>query len=181
MRSVALSGFMGTGKSLVGPVLAGRLGVPFVDTDVEIERSAGKSVAELWREEGEPGFRAREGALVERLLLDGERRVIAFGGGTVTTAATRRLALDKAIVATLTPSPETIVARIPDVASRPNLAAGGDPVARARHLLEVRADAYAECHQSLSSEGLDVDSLVDALVALANRDPLLMPLGQRSY
>ena len=53
MKSIVLSGFMATGKSTIGPRLAARLGVPFVDTDAEIERAAGKSVPELWREEGE--------------------------------------------------------------------------------------------------------------------------------
>ncbi len=62
---------MATGKSTVGPRLASRLGVPFVDTDAELERLTGRTVPDLWREEGEPAFRAREGALVESLLQGG--------------------------------------------------------------------------------------------------------------
>ncbi|HEY5240151.1 MAG TPA: shikimate kinase, partial [Polyangiaceae bacterium] len=146
MRPIVLSGFMATGKSTVGPRLAARLDVPFVDTDAELERAAGKSVPDLWREGGEAAFRAREGALVAELLRDGEPKVIAFGGGTVTVKTTRRLAVDRAHVVTLTASPETIAARVPDVAARPNLALGGDPVARAAELLAERAEAYAECH-----------------------------------
>src|SRR5947209_2064401 len=180
-RTIVLSGLMATGKSTVGPPLAARLGVPFVDTDTEIERAAGKSIAALWREEGEQGFRAREGALVERLLSDSVPRVLAVGGGAVTVASTRRLVVDRALVVTLTASPEAIVARVSDVAARPNLAAGGDPVARARELLAQRAESYAECHLSLSSESLDVDALVDAVAALVARDPLIVPLGSRSY
>lgn len=184
-RPIVLSGFMATGKSTTGPRLAARLGVPFVDTDAEIERAAGKRIPELWREEGEAAFRMREGRLVESLLSDGTRRVIAFGGGTVTVKRTRRLAIDRALVVTLTASPETIAerARALDVVSRPNLAVGGDPVARARELLADRAEAYAECHLSLSSEMTDADGdgIIDAIVALAERDPLLVPLGSRSY
>lgn len=180
-RTIVLSGLMATGKSTVGPPLAARLGVPFVDTDAEIERAAGKSIAALWREEGEQGFRAREGALVERLLSDSVPRVLAVGGGAVTVASTRRLVVNRALVVTLTASPEAIVARVSDVAARPNLAAGGDPVARARELLGQRAESYAECHLSLSSESLDVDALVDAVAALVARDPLIVPLGSRSY
>jgi shikimate kinase / 3-dehydroquinate synthase len=172
---------MATGKSTVGPPLAARLGVPFVDTDVEIERAACKAITVLWREEGEAGFRARESALVERLLSDGVPRVLALGGGAVTTPSTRRLVTERALVVTLTASPEAIVARVGDVAARPNLALGGNPVARARELLAQRAESYAECHLSLSSEALDVDALVDAVAALVARDPMLVPLGSRSY
>src|SRR4030088_2341530 len=135
MKPVVLSGFMGTGKSTVGPRLAALLGVPCVDTDAEIERATGKSVPQLWREEGEAAFRAREGALVERLLAGGSPQVIAFGGGTVTGDRTRRLAIDRAYVVTLTASPDTVVARTPDIATRPNLAVAQDPVARARELI----------------------------------------------
>jgi shikimate kinase/3-dehydroquinate synthase len=181
MRSIVLSGFMATGKTTVGPALAARLGVPFVDVDAEIERAAGKSIAEMWREEGEAAFRARESERIERLLSDGEARVLGFGGGAVTTQRTRHLAAERAVVVTLTASPETIVARAGDLASRPNLSAGGDPVARARALLEQRAAAYAECHLALSTEALEVDATVDAIAALAARDPLLVPLGSRSY
>src|SRR3984957_3563008 len=181
MRPIVLSGFMATGKSTVGPALAARLGVAFVDTDAEIEKATGKRIPELWKQEGEPAFRARETALVERIFAEASAGVIAFGGGTVTVKRTRRLALDRAIVVTLTASPETIVARVPDVAARPNLSVGGNPVARAAELLEARADAYAECHLSLSSEGLEPEAIVDAIVALSSRDPIAVPMGARSY
>jgi shikimate kinase/3-dehydroquinate synthase len=181
MRPVVLSGFMGTGKTTVGPRLAARLGVPFADTDEVIERAAGKSIPELWREVGEAAFRSREGLVVQQLLAEGTPKVVALGGGAVTVERTRRYAIDHALVVTLTASPETIVARTPNVARRPNLAVGGDPVARARELLAARAEAYAECHLSLSSESLDADAIVDAIVALVERDPLLVPLGSRSY
>jgi shikimate kinase/3-dehydroquinate synthase len=181
MRPIVLSGFMATGKSTVGAALAARLGAVFLDTDVEIERLTGKRVPELWQQEGEAAFRAREAALVERIFTEGSAGVIAFGGGTVTVARTRRVALDRAIVVTLTASPETIVARVPDVAARPNLAIGGNPVARAAELLQARAEAYGECHLALSSEGLEPEAIVDAIVALAGRDPVVVPLGTRSH
>jgi shikimate kinase / 3-dehydroquinate synthase len=181
MRPIVLSGFMATGKSTVGPRLAARLGVAFLDTDAELERTTGRRVPDLWRDEGEPAFRAREGELVRTLLTDTTPRVIAFGGGTVTTPRTRRYALDHALVVTLTASPETISARVGELALRPNLAVGGDPVARARELLEERAPPYAECHLNLSTDTLGVDAVVDAVVSLVERDPLVVPLGTRSY
>ena len=181
MRPVVLSGFMGTGKSTVGPALAATLGVPFIDTDVEIERAAGASVLALWQKEGEGAFRAREIALVDRLLADSSPRVIAFGGGTVTSDGARRLAADRAIVVTLTASPETVVARAHDLAARPNLAVGSDPVARARDLLVQRASAYAECHLTVSTDALDVAAVTRQILECVRRDPLLVSLGSRSY
>jgi shikimate kinase/3-dehydroquinate synthase len=181
VRTVVLSGFMGTGKSTVGPVLAQRLGVPFVDTDAEIERAEGRPVPVLWREEGEPAFRAREGDIIARLLADDTPRVVAFGGGSVTVERTRRLALDRAVLVTLTASPETIVSRVGDVRSRPNLATGADPAARTRELLAHRSPAYAECHMALATDSIDAEAAADAVVALLARDPLVVPLGSRSY
>ncbi len=172
---------MGTGKTTIGPVVAARLGVPFIDTDAEIERAAGQSVADLWQREGEAAFRAREAALAQQLLAEGPARVIAFGGGTVTYARTRHLAIERGLVVTLTATPETIAARVGDVAARPNLAVGADPVARARELLQLRADAYAECHVAISTDSLNVPSIASEILSCVARDPLLVPLGSRSY
>ncbi|HEY4014013.1 MAG TPA: 3-dehydroquinate synthase [Polyangiaceae bacterium] len=181
MKPVVVGGFMGTGKSTVAPALAARLDLPFVDTDTEIERAAGKSIPELWRAEGEAAFRNREFALIERLLGDGIARVIAVGGGAMTIDRARRLAVDRALVVTLTASPETSVSRAPDLARRPNLAVGGDPLARARELIAARAPAYGECHLSVATDTLDVEAVVRAIEPLVARDPILVPLGVRSY
>jgi shikimate kinase len=155
MRTVVLSGFMATGKSTVGPALAARLGVAFVDTDSEIVRRAGKSIPALWHDEGEASFRLRESALIEALLADPVPKVIAFGGGAVTVPSTRRLAIDQALIVTLTASAETIVRRTPNLSERPNLASGTDALVRARELLAARVEPYSECHLSISSDGRD--------------------------
>lgn len=179
MPTIVLSGFMATGKSTIGPLLAARLGVPFVDSDDEVVRDAGKSVAELWRTEGEIAFRAREAAAVERILAGDASKVVALGGGAVTNERTRRLALDRAVVVTLTADAETVVARVADPAARPNL--GPSPLERARELLRARAEAYAECHAMLATDTAEPDAIVDAIVALVERDPLVVPLGSRTY
>jgi shikimate kinase/3-dehydroquinate synthase len=181
VKPVVLSGFMGTGKTTIGARVAERLSVPFVDTDAIIERMTGKGVPQLWREEGEVAFRARELVLVQQLLADATPKVLAFGGGTVTVDLARRLATDRALVVTLTASPETILSRITDVAGRPNLALGDDPLARAHELLAQRAAAYGECHLTVSTDALSPDAAAGAIVALVARDPLLVPLGTRSY
>ena len=181
MRPVVLSGFMATGKTTILPRLAARLGLPMVDTDEELAKEAGCSIPELWTRIGEHEFRARELALVERLFAENSPRVIAFGGGTVTVRRARHLALDRGILVTLTAAPSTIVSRVSDLSARPNLMVGPDPETRTRELLEQRAEAYAECHLTLATDAMDPDAAVDAIVALVARDPLVVPLGKRSY
>jgi shikimate kinase/3-dehydroquinate synthase len=180
MRSVVLSGFMGTGKSTLGPLLAERLGAPFVDTDDEIAREAGMAIADLWRQRGEGHFRALEAQLAERLLTDTTPRVIALGGGAMMRRATRHLALDRAFVVTLRADPATILARVGDASTRPNLAST-EPRARVEELLALRADAYAECHTSLATDALAPEDAVTRVIDALTRDPLLVPLGRRSY
>ncbi len=180
MKSLLLAGFMGTGKSTVGPLAASRLGVPFVDTDELVAREAGESVPEIWRREGEASFRERERAVLEKLLADGVARVVALGGGTLLQRELRHAALDRAVVVTLTSEPDEILRRVGDVSSRPNLASS-DPRRRVADLLEARSEAYAECHATLSTDGVDADEIAEAAVAVLRRDPLVLPLGARTY
>lgn len=87
-RGVALGGFMGTGKSTVGPLVARRLGLPFVDTDAVLTRRFGPIAVQIVRD-GESAFRARERAVIHA-LCDGVPRVIATGGGVFADATLRR-------------------------------------------------------------------------------------------
>ena len=87
-RSVVLVGMMGAGKSSVGRRLAARLGIPFVDADIEIEKAAGMTIAEIFAAHGEPYFRAGEARVIAR-LLEGGPQVLATGGGAFMNADTR--------------------------------------------------------------------------------------------
>ena len=87
-RGIVLVGFMGAGKSSVGPLLARRLGLPFVDLDQEVERLAGRSIPEIFQAGGEAAFRALEARAV-RALSAGVARVIATGGGVVEDPSNR--------------------------------------------------------------------------------------------
>src|ERR1700722_9403973 len=92
-RRIVLTGFMGSGKSTVGPLLAARLGWHFVDVDNVIEAEAGAAIAEIFARYGEGAFRDREHATIARLAT-GERLVLALGGGAIEREDTRALVLN---------------------------------------------------------------------------------------
>jgi shikimate kinase len=87
---IVIVGFMGAGKTTVGRMLAGRLGLPFVDSDLVIEERAGKPVRQIFAEDGEPAFRQLEHEVVAD-LLNGPDAVVALGGGAVSHPGTRSL------------------------------------------------------------------------------------------
>jgi shikimate kinase / 3-dehydroquinate synthase len=180
MRPLVLSGFMATGKSTVGRLVAARLGVPFIDTDAVLSEQAGMPVGQLFTTEGEARFREREAELVLPMLDDPSPRVIGFGGGTVTVPRIRYAALERTTLVTLTASAETIVARVPSMAERPNLR-GTSPVDRARDLLALRREAYAESHATIATEGRTPEEIAARVLELAGRETLAMPLGTRTY
>jgi len=91
-RRIVLTGFMGSGKSTVGPLVAARLGWSFVDADDVIEAEAGCAIAELFARHGEAAFREREQAAIARLVA-GDGLVLALGGGAIERAETRELLL----------------------------------------------------------------------------------------
>lgn len=91
-RRIVLTGFMGSGKSTVGPLLARRLGWSFVDVDNVIEAEAGCTIAELFNRHGEAAFRDLEYATIARLAA-GDALVLALGGGAIEREETRNLLL----------------------------------------------------------------------------------------
>jgi shikimate kinase len=93
LRRIVLTGFMGSGKSTVGPLLAERLGWRFVDVDDVIAAEAGCSIPEIFAREGEAAFRVRERVTIVR-LAHGENLVLALGGGAIEDAETRKLLKD---------------------------------------------------------------------------------------
>jgi shikimate kinase len=159
---VLLVGFMGSGKSTVGPLLASLLDWAFLDFDREIERRAGASVATLFRERGEAFFRALE-AQVGREALATERTVLASGGGW--GAVSGRLAAlgDDTLTVWLRVGAETALARSGGLGDRP-LLAGPEPLSRARELLEERTPRYREAALHLDSERASPEQLASAIV-----------------
>jgi len=136
-RKIWLVGFMGSGKTTIGRILAGRLDLPFFDLDAEIEAASGKPVRAIFETEGEAEFRRRERAYVEGSLAI-PCGVFAAGGGTFAAEANRRVILREGVSIFLDVPFEVLVSRVPAKADRPLL---GD-AAQARRLLEERLPFY---------------------------------------
>jgi shikimate kinase len=163
MDNVFLTGFMGTGKTTVGRVLAERLGRPFVDLDTAVEEVAGLSVADIFARFGEPGFRIREREALERTSgLDGA--VVATGGGVVLDAGNRATMRARGRIVCLTADAETILGRVGRASDRPLLAGAADPAERIARLLGERAAAYAEADWTIDTSSLDVLGVVEAIL-----------------
>lgn len=140
LPTIVLIGFMGAGKSSVGQLVARALGRELVDTDVVIERTARMDVAEIFRQEGEEGFRRREVAVIDR-AVSAPGRVIAVGGGAVLSADNRTALKQAGLLVYLRATPETLAGRLVGTADRPLLNTG-DRVGRIRDLLVARGPIY---------------------------------------
>lgn len=162
-RPVVLVGLMGVGKSTVGRRLAQRLGIPFVDSDAEIEGAAGYPAAEVFERFGERDFRDGERRLVAR-LVESEVRVIATGGGAYVDPTTRKLLNERAITVWLDAPVDILAERTSRRDTRVQLR-NGDPKAVLERLSEERRPSYAEAHIHVRSGDGAHKNVVDAIVA----------------
>ena len=154
--TIWLVGMMGAGKSAVGAELAARLGWPFMDSDVEVEREAGASVAQLFEREGEAAFRARERRAIEALA--GREAVGALGGGAVAQPGISEILAAHGIRVWLRARPETLAARTARHAEARPLLRGLDADGRRERLAALLAER--EPHYAASEIALDTDGLV---------------------
>ncbi|GGB73470.1 MULTISPECIES: shikimate kinase [Henriciella] len=164
-RTIALVGLMGAGKSTVGRRLADTLGRKFFDSDNEIERAAGLSIADIFTLHGEAEFRRGERRVLERLLGD-EPHVLATGGGAYLDPDTRDLLREKAVTIWLNADLETLWRRVSRRSHRPLLKAD-NPKGVLSRLLDERRPIYEQADLVVTSkEGphkATVDSILKAL------------------
>ena len=150
IRNLALCGFMGTGKSAVGRLVAEQLHFAFLDTDTVIEARAGKSISQIFEEQGETAFREIEQRIVKE-LSQRDRTVISTGGGLVVNPANLTSLKEHALVVCLWASPETIWLRVKNQNHRP-LLEEADPLEKIRRLLAERAPFYKQANVLVNTE-----------------------------
>ncbi len=153
---------MGVGKSTIGRRLAGRLHLPFVDADREIEQAAGLSIADIFERFGEEGFRDGERRVIAR-LIDGKTKVIATGGGAFMNEQTRALILERATAVWLDADIDVLVERVKRRDNRP-LLRNRDAREALVELSAVRNPIYAMAPIHVRSEPLPHDATVDSIL-----------------
>jgi shikimate kinase len=161
-RTIVLVGMMGVGKSSVGRRLAQALDLPFCDADEEIERAAGRSVAEIFAELGEAEFRAGERRVIAR-LLDDPPHVLATGGGAFMSDETRRLIKERAVSVWLRADVDVLVRRVGRRETRP-LLQGRDPREALVELAAIRDPVYAEADILVETGDGPHQAAVDAIL-----------------
>jgi shikimate kinase len=171
-----LTGFMATGKSSAGPLVARRLGWEFVDVDSVIVAQAGKPIAQIFADHGEAHFRRLEREVVAHLTGDRRRcpnchgphpEVISTGGGVLVDESNCAALKRVGVIVCLTARPEVVAARVERSKSRrPKLTEGGkSTLARIKELMDERADAYARADIQIDSSDLTVDQLADQVIS----------------
>jgi shikimate kinase len=165
VRRIVLTGFMGSGKTTVGPLVAALLGWRFVDVDDVIEAEAGLRIADIFAQHGEAAFRSLEHEAISRLAAE-EGVVLALGGGAIETAATRRLLLNTpgTLLVHLQVTLETTLARCGGTEGmRPVLADRANLTAR----YERRLPRYRTAHVSIAADALSPSEAAEAVLRAA--------------
>ncbi len=165
--NLTLIGYRATGKTTLARLLAERLGWDWIDADVEIERVAGKTIAEIFSEDGEPVFRDIEARVIAD-LTGRSKLVIAAGGGAPLREESRKAMREGGQVVWLQASAETIHARMTGDATtstrRPSLTDRG-PLDEILHVMSAREPIYREsAHLEIDTEGKLPESLVDEIL-----------------
>ena len=143
-KNIVLIGFMGSGKTTLGLKLSYLLRMPVEDTDKLIERQEGRSITEIFADDGEAYFRELETEMLRKCGNQKYERILSVGGGTPVNPVNRPLLHQCGTVVYLRVSPEVVYERLKNDTTRPLLQCE-DPLARIRELLEARDKIYTEC------------------------------------
>ncbi|MGX0976417.1 shikimate kinase [Roseovarius sp. MBR-51] len=140
-KTVVLVGMMGAGKTAVGKALAAKIGVPFLDSDAEIEKAANMTIAEIFQRDGEAFFRARETEVIDR-LLDGQRAILSTGGGAFLAERNRDLVARKGVSVWLDADLSLLWSRVKGKNTRPLLRTA-QPLETLTEIYNARVPIYA--------------------------------------
>lgn len=158
-RNIVLTGFMGTGKTTTGKVLAERLNRPFIDTDAVIVQRAGKSIPEIFAQDGEGYFRYLEGLFCRFFAAQGDL-IVSTGGGMLVNEGNLAVMQASGLVICLTASPATIAERVGGETGRPLLKGDWET------LYQQRQTAYGRIRHQVDTTGKETAQVVEEIMSL---------------
>lgn len=168
--SIALIGFMGTGKTAVGKALAEKLGKGFVELDPLIEQKAEKTIPEIFKQDGEIAFRELE-MEVTKEVSRGKNLVIACGGGVVLNKINIDRLRKESIIVYLSASPRVILKRTSNDAEERPLLEVANPTLTIRELLRFRKPFYERAADiTINTSKLDIDTVVEQIISKVKAD-----------
>jgi shikimate kinase len=162
-RNLVLVGLMGAGKSAIGKLVAQMMGIPFIDSDHEIERVSRMTIAELFETYGEPEFRKLEQRVIKRLLKTGPR-VLSTGGGAFMNAETRKAIGDAGVSVWLDADLETLWERVLKRDNRPLLKTE-NPKKTLEDLMIARYPTYALARLQVKSRDVKKEAMASEVIA----------------
>ena len=161
-ENIVITGFMGSGKSIVAEELAQKLGMEFIDMDQIIEKGQGMSISDIFTRYGENYFRAQENKLVKELSQK-ENTVIATGGGTLLSADNTKMLSEKGEIICLYADSKVLYHRVKRKNNRP-LLRGENLLDRINQLVEERKKIYDNIKLKIDTSDLNVQEVVDRIV-----------------
>lgn len=172
-RSIVLVGLMGAGKTAIGRRLSEQLNLPFKDADDEIEQAAGKTINEIFDENGEQYFRDGEKRVIAR-LLKGESQILATGGGAYMDADTRREIRDNGISIWLKASLNILYERVSRRDNRPLLKTE-NPREVLKSLMEVRYPVYGLADITVNSRNVPHENIMTEMIRAIQKNLGITP------
>lgn len=163
MKNIVLTGFMGTGKTTVGQLLAEELHRPFIDTDQMIEERLGAKISDIFKKIGEPQFREFETQTIA-LISNFENYVISCGGGAVVNPVNVKNLNKNGIIINLYASANHILNRLNELDSRPILKKMTNPLDGIIKLLAQRQKAYQKCDLAINTDDLTSEQVVKKIL-----------------
>lgn len=168
-KNIVLIGLMGSGKSSIGRTIAKALNRRFIDTDRYIERKFGKTIPEIFNEEGEESFRKIERETIKK-ISQYIGIVIATGGGTIKDPENFKCLKQSGWIIALFASPETLYKRIEGKRIRPLLLDKDDPIKELDDIYKNRKGMYAQADFQINTENKEINQIADEIINLLNID-----------
>ncbi len=164
MKNIALIGFMGTGKTVVGQLLAKKLDRKFIELDSLIEQKAGKPIPDIFQQDGEIAFRELEIGVTEEVAKS-KNTVIACGGGLVLNKINIDRLRESSSIVYLTASPGVILKRVSSEGGQRPLLEVANPIQTIRELLEFRKPFYERAADiTTNTSKLDIDAVAEQII-----------------